>query len=375
MIRVLHYMSGIADIKAGIETYILNLYKALDKSEYSFVILTRNSKPESSLYKEFIDNGIVIYDLNCPNLNIKTMTSYKRKVSNFFKCHRGEYDYLHMHGVDDPFVIKYAKKSGIMSCAVHAHSVRRENKSATKNLFKALFSLGNICRADHRFACSENAGRSMYNNKKFQVIKNAICVDEFSFDGLKRVEMRSELGLSETVFAFCYVGRFSMVKNLLFLLDVFEEISRINNNAMLFLLGDGEQKKEIEEYISRKNIDKKVVLYGETNRVGDLLQAMDAYLQTSFNEGFSISVLEAQCTGLPVFITNTFPEEIEITDLVHKLSLDQNAKQWARKIDEFTNLRNKKLLDKRGEYAKIVRQNGYDSEEANEIMCRKYRGL
>ena len=369
--KVLHYMTGMADIKAGIETYILNLYQNVDKDKLSFSVLTRNSKCGSAVYKEFQENGIEIFDLECHNLGMKTMYSYYRKLRLFFNEHKGEFDVLHMHGFDDPFVAYMAKRCGIKKCLLHAHSVERENKGLLKTSFKNISSRGNMRWADFCLACSGYAGQAMYKDRVFEVMKNAIPTELFEFRGNIREEMRFSFGLRESELAFCYTGRFIEVKNLFFLIDVFSEIVGVWNYAKLFLVGDGEQKEALNSYVVKNGLQREVVFLEQSNQVGKILQAMDVYVQTSLSEGFSISALEAQCSGLPVFISDVFPQEIEVTELVNKISLRKSAKEWAQEIME--------KLDgggydksKRVIYADAIREKGYDIGMMGKKMSDRY---
>lgn len=373
-IRVLHYMTGMADVKAGIETYILNLYRKAEKAQLKFCVLTRNAKYGSAVYHEFLENGIEIFDLDCHNLNLKSVLGYYRKVKRFFESHRGAFDVLHMHGFDDPFVAYLAKRNGIKVCVLHAHSVERENKGILKNIFKNLASKGNMKCSDFRLACSDYAGKRMYGGATFEVVKNSISTEQFTFDSTTREEMRRTLNLKVEEIAFCYTGRFIAVKNLFFLLNVFEELVQVWKHARLFLMGDGEQKEKLISYIAKKNLQEKVVLLEQSNQVATVLQAMDVYLQTSLNEGFSISALEAQCIGLPVFVSDVFPQEIEVTDLIRKISLDYTAEEWAKEIISDLEKRENHDIDVRVSYSAIVRQRGYDSDTAFDEMNCRYRG-
>ena len=48
-----------------------------------------------------------------------------------------------------------------------------------------------------RLACSEKAGKWLYEEDAFSVINNAIDLEEYTPDSGKREEMRSEFGLSQ----------------------------------------------------------------------------------------------------------------------------------------------------------------------------------
>lgn len=369
MIHVLHYVSGLADIKAGVETYILNINRNMDKSEYKFTLLTRNAKKTSELYKEFIANGIEVIDLECPHLGLKTLFPYYKKLKAFF-AKRHDFAFLHFHGCDDPFVISMAKSYGIKNCAVHIHSAERESSGKILGAAKRFFAMQNISKAGFLFAAGEQAGRNMLKNKSFTVLKNTIDTEAFRFDPVESSRIRTELGFSERDFVFFYSGRLVQIKNLFFMLDVFAEIRKLVPEAKMLIAGDGELLDSLLKYSAEKGLSDCVRFLGSRSDIAQLLSASDAYLQCSISESFSFSALEAQCSGLPVFISSGFPKEIEITDLVTKEALSASSMEWAEDIK-------KKLCDScfenREKYADIIAESGYDSYRNSKAMLKIYR--
>lgn len=373
LIHILHYLSGLAEIKAGIETYIINLYDHIDRDHFCFSILTRNAHKDSELYKMLTEKGIEVFDLEIPNLGLKTIPLYVKRLNNFFKEHSGEFDFLHMHGYDDPFVIYMAKHNGINKAALHIHEVARENARGVGDLFKRIFSKNNMQYADYYFACSQKAGEVMYGNKKYIVLKNTIDAQKFKFDADKRLIQREQLRLSDSNIAIAYTGRLVSVKNLSFLIEVFACVLKKNSNVKLFIIGEGEKKDNLMAQVKSLKIDKNVCFLGERNDIDMLLQGMDLYLQTSICEGFSFSALEAQCSGLLSIISDCFPWEIDITDLVYRISLSEPKEYWADKILELIRLTSSRNSN-RGRYAAIIKEKGYDCYTAANEMEKIYSG-
>lgn len=371
MIHILHYLSGLTEIKAGVETYIVNLYDHIDRDNFSFSILTRNAHIGSELYKMLTEKGIEVYDLEIPNLGLKTIPLYVKRLNSFYKEHNGEFDFIHMHGYDDPFVIYMAKHNGIKKAALHVHQVARENARVVGDLLKRIFSKNNMQYADYYFACSQKAGEVMYGNKKYIVLKNTIDAQKFKFDADKRLIPREQLRLSDSNIAIAYTGRLVPVKNLVFLIDVFACVLKKNSNVKLFIIGEGEEKDNLMAQVKSLKIDKNVYFLGIRNDIDMLLQGMDLYLQTSTCEGFSFSALEAQCCGLPSVISDSFPEEIDITDLVYRISLSEPKEYWADKILELIRLTSSRNSN-RGRYAAIIKEKGYDCYNAANEMEKIY---
>ncbi|MGH7226535.1 MAG: glycosyltransferase, partial [Gemmataceae bacterium] len=72
----------------------------------------------------------------------------------------------------------------------------------------------------------------------------------------------------------------------------------------LLLIGQGPELAKLRQFIdSRPRLSPQVHLLGSSNRVPELLNAMDAYVLCSLTEGISNSLLEAMATGLAVAAT------------------------------------------------------------------------
>ena len=97
------------------------------------------------------------------------------------------------------------------------------------------------------------------------------------------------------------VGRLSAEKGLDELLLVFNELIRKYPDWTLHLVGDGEERSNLERLISDLALGDKVVLHGYQSRdnVNRLLLQSSIYLMTSHTESFGLVLIEAQACGLP----------------------------------------------------------------------------
>ena len=186
----------------------------------------------------------------------------------------------------------------------------------------------------------------------FQVLNNAINTKQYRFDKEKRVQMRRSLGVSDDEFVIGHVGRFSPVKNHLFLLKVYKEILK-EKKSKLLMVGDGQLRKEIEQEIERLGIASNVILTGVRQDVCDLMQAMDVFVLPSLYEGLGIVGVEAQAAGLPCVFSENIPQEVILTNDAKRIALTTSMDEWAKQILE---MRNKERTDT---YDVICRA-GYD---------------
>jgi glycosyltransferase involved in cell wall biosynthesis len=103
---------------------------------------------------------------------------------------------------------------------------------------------------------------------------------------------------------FLFVGRFSIQKNLLFLMDA---LNRVNDCPWrLTLAGDGPQEESIRRRINLYHLSEKVHLTGwlDQNDVGHLMQQADIFILPSTSEGFPISAMYALGYGMAFLTSN-----------------------------------------------------------------------
>ena len=111
-----------------------------------------------------------------------------------------------------------------------------------------------------------------------------------------------------------------------------EQIVKKNSNVELWLIGDGELRKEIEEDAENKKIKQYIKFMGTQKNVNRLLMAMDVFIFPSIYEGLGIALIEAQCTGLNCVVSNQIPNEAIITNNVKKIDLKEEKEIWIKEI-------------------------------------------
>lgn len=185
---------------------------------------------------------------------------------------------------------------------------------------------------DYRFACSEEAGKWIFGNKKdVRVIHNALELDKFKFNLSMRDKYRNDMGLKDK-FVVGYVGRlFDKQKNVSRLISIFKDLLKTHPDSCLLLVGDGSDRAMFEQ--QREDIRDKVIFLGQRNDVANLLMAMDAFVMTSWYEGLANTLIEAQAAGLKTVVSSTIPTE-DILGIQKIVSLDEPNEAWVQAILE-----------------------------------------
>lgn len=164
------------------------------------------------------------------------------------------------------------------------------------------------------------------------VIRNGIDMELYRKAAQYRTQTRDSLGIAQDSFVVGHVGRFNDIKNHAFLLDVFDKVHRLRDDAHLLLVGAGENEGRIRSRISELGLDRCVTIVSHRSDIPELLSAMDVFVFPSLLEGFGIALLEAQAAGLRCVASDTINRSVFISDRAVTMSLNDSPSEWAAKV-------------------------------------------
>lgn len=313
--------------RGGAETMIMNLYRNIDRSKVQFDFIV-HTEAKCAFDNEIYTLGGKIFRM--PRYTGENHFRYKNEWHDFFKEHT-EYKIIHGHVRSTASIyLAIAGKCGLTTIA-HSHST--SSGKGIQAVVKAILQKGIPKVADYCFACSGVAGKWLFADRDFTIIKNAIDISKYTTNQNIRKAYRKKLNIEDQI-VYSHVGRFHESKNHKFLLQVFKQIHRINDRTVLVLVGDGQLRKSIENEIVNLHINDSVVLLGVRSDVPELLQASDCFLLPSLWEGFPVSIVEAQAAGLPCYISDTITRDADLSELVHYLPIKKGPELWAQNILE-----------------------------------------
>jgi glycosyltransferase involved in cell wall biosynthesis len=139
--------------------------------------------------------------------------------------------------------------------------------------------------------------------ERIRVIHNGVDTARFGFGSGTAV--RRSLGIDADEFVVGFVGRLDPVKDIRGLVETFSIFLRSHEHAALtarlLVVGDGQELPLARR--AAASLDARVVFAGSREDVHHCMAAMDVYLQPSFYEGHSLTLLEAMASRLPVVST------------------------------------------------------------------------
>ena len=320
----------------GAETFLMKIFRNLDRENYQMDFYCMSM--ENGFYEnEIISLGGKVYHSIPKSKNpLKSFLELKKIVED------EKYDSvmrISQHSLATLDLI--AAKMGGAKILIQRSSNSNSSSYFGKILhfvFKWLpKKIPTIKLAPSTEAAEYTFGKNSVKKLEVNLIKNALNIEDFIFDNKKRQEIRSEFNITNK-FVIGHIGRISMQKNHNFLIDIFKEVVKKEENSLLLIIGVGELEAEIKEKIKKNNLEDKVIFTGIRSDIPSLLMAMDVFVFPSLYEGLPNTVIEAQATGLPCVISDKITKEVKITQSVYRKSLEENESIWAEKILSLKNI-------------------------------------
>lgn len=319
MIKILE-INTVAFHINGMSNVIMGLYENIhdENMRFDFVVKDRIDPSYADIIKQNGDRIFVV------EREMKTFPKYINRLSKIIK--KGNYDIIHIHGNSSTMSLELmaAKKSRTKAkLIVHAHTTSCDHPFLNKIFYPYLMHT-----AKYKIACSRAAGEWLYGKNRYMLLNNGIDEEKFRFSPETRQQHRKELGIDDK-FVILHVGRYNPPKNHAFLIDIFEEISRREPDAVLRLLGDGFLLDDIKALVKKKHLENKVSFVAPTKTPEIEYNTADVFVLPSLFEGFGLVNVEAQCSGLPCVVSDTVPHDIAITDETDFIPLDAPLSVWA----------------------------------------------
>ncbi len=99
-------------------------------------------------------------------------------------------------------------------------------------------------------------------------------------------------------------GRLTKQKNFTYLISEFDKFCKINNDFVLVILGDGEEKENLQNLILSKKLQKKVFLLGQVENVYEFMKISNVFVLSSLWEEVGFVIVEAALSNLFIISSN-----------------------------------------------------------------------
>lgn len=357
----------------GQEAFMLNMYENFG-SRNEYTLATPFELTNQKLIHIAEKRGEKILFYNYPFESKKRKEYIRKALNDILK--KNHYDVIHIQSGSIFTLLKsakIAKKHGIRKVIVHSHCCGNDNFKY--RLIKEYSDRRITSYADGYLACSMAAGKwkfpqEIIDQNEMIVIKNGIITKDYLFNQETRDEIRKQLGIRNDEITFVHVGRFSEMKNHAFFYKLLPLIKEHYPDFRFIFVGAGELKEGFKNKIKEMNLDNHILYLENIDYVNKVLMAGDLFLFPSLYEGFPMTLVESQASGLITLFSDMITKECILTDNIVQLPLDE--KKWIEEIDN--QIQNRLNKFDRKIYAEEVASKGYDAKTSASLLERIYRG-
>ncbi|WP_235594739.1 glycosyltransferase [Paraglaciecola hydrolytica] len=145
-----------------------------------------------------------------------------------------------------------------------------------------------------------------------EVIYNGIAPVTYTEQEVTR--LKKQYHIAEHELCLGTIARLDPIKNHTMMLKAFKQVIDAGIAAKLVIVGDGEERQNIETLIKDLDLSTQVILTGYESKPQALLAMMDIYLLSSLSEGTSMTLLEAMSLGKPCVVTDAGGNKEVIAD-------------------------------------------------------------
>lgn len=305
-VRVLEVLT-VPFAKNGVTQCVMNYISRFDSAYVRCDLLAPNEPDEKSV-RLIEQTGGEVFVLGRRNSD---PVAYMHKLSMIVSERQEQI--VHAHGNSATLAAEMiaARHGGARVRIAHSHNTTCKMKLADKAL-RGVF----MKSYTHAMACGDAAGRWLFGDKPFTVLRNAIPAAHFHFDENARSWTRGEYDIPADAFTVCHVGTFNEQKNQAFLLESFARVLAEKPDARLILTGGGTNMPACRARAKELGIERSVVFAGVLSDVSPILSAADEFALPSLHEGLPLTLIEAQCAGLPCVASDRVTREAALTGLV-----------------------------------------------------------
>ncbi|WP_248722988.1 glycosyltransferase [Seonamhaeicola sp. ML3] len=370
MKRILHVVGSMN--RAGAESMVMNLYRAIDKQEYQFDF-AYFTEDICDFDDEITALGGKIYRIPkkySKNSIIRTVKLFKlikdNKPFHAVHCHQ-----LFSNG----FHLIAAYLAGIKLRIAHSHNTSDVNSKSLIGKVYQSFSKKLISNfATNYIACGIEAGKFLFGEKKAPLfIPNAVDVDNFINVKEKRdITFFNRNTINERTIIISQIGRLMPVKNVEFSLDFADYLIKKDVDFHLNIVGDGILAQKLKKLASEKELNEHVSFLGVRSDINHILGNTDLLLMPSFHEGFPVILVESQTAGIPALISNRISKEVDLgLNLVHFSSLEDNFERWEKIMKNILSSSEYKTNKQRHE---VLKSHGFDINVSVKRLENVYNG-
>ncbi|AQM61200.1 glycosyltransferase family 4 protein [Clostridium baratii] len=289
----------------GVEVYIKMLLKYMDSNKYEHILVCSND-----YYKNDFDSSVKAFEQidMVREINFKKDYISIKKVRKLIKNYNPDIIYSHSSkggAIGRIANIRIGKKQlyNPHGWAFNMDCSNKKKKVYTmieKFLSKFTSKIVAISEAEKDSALQNK----ICNAEKIEVIFNGIDIDKYNEDKENYIINRNDLNIPEDAFVVGMVGRISRQKSPDIFVKAARKIKDNIPNAFFIIVGDGDEREEILQLITKLNLEESFLITGWVDNPMEYIQIFDLAMLISRWEGFGLAIAEYMVSRKPIVATD-----------------------------------------------------------------------
>ena len=258
----------------------------------------RSFKRKYGLFKYECD-GVHVFELSLPiNVYRRTLPILQRLLLIPFRAMLksfGKPDVVHAHFYSIAAIATIIKKKYNIPLVVTEHSSKINKHASEIGDIDKKIAAKAYSQCDSLICVSKTLADNVLHsfNRESVVIPDMVDNQIYGFSGQNK---------KLSPFVYVSVGNLVPIKAFDVLIEAF---AKVNDDAKLYIIGDGPEKVKLENQIMKLGLEGSVKLFGRLNRqeINEIYQQSHVFVLPSQSETFGVSYVEAMYAGLPVIAT------------------------------------------------------------------------
>lgn len=345
--KILHILDGPS--MGGIEKFVYYLVST-QKRNINVNVSILFCQKTGILKEEFLelDIPIIFTQLNAFDLNIRKYIKLNKLAKTF--------DVIHLHTFkpirDFSFLFSYEGKIVYTVHSVYGFGrAVRYIDTARRFFFKTFLNNGKVYITYNSIYTKSFWEQKGISINLSEVIYNGILLENREFQ-----DKRTEVGASNTDFVIGTTSRLIPFKRVFLLIKSFAVFQKDKDNVRLIIVGDGEERYNLEQLVKDLGIQKKVYFTGVVTDVWNYQNILDLCVFPSTTETFGLVAVECLYLGKPVVVMRDGGGITEIIEGIEHKNICDDTDDLVEKMEKYYNSRtsidNHELAARRTQYSR-----------------------
>lgn len=245
--------------------------------------------------------GVKIFELSLPlNLYRRVLPLLQGLLYHLYnKAVKkvGKPDVIHAHFYSIAAIATIIKKKNDIPFFITEHSSKLNKEGNLISKLDKSLTIKAYSKANRVIAVSDALSKRIKKNFDF----DAVVIHDIVDVGNYHYSERSD----KEIFTFISVGNLIRSKGFDILITAFYKAFAGNKEIFLNIIGEGEERNQLQTLINQYDINNQVRLVGQKprNEVFAMMKESDAFVLASKSETFGVVYTEAMISGLPVIAT------------------------------------------------------------------------